>query len=322
MKESRFKLYVPLEAINIVAMNRDVSSVKHKYPYQFQIRISQLVKPMSNEVTDFMPLGLHIRLGGKTCPLPPHTRPGAESRRSPRPINCTELVKLSPITPNVLHINWTPDGEDYIMSMYLVQSLTIKTLIQRLQDKRGTSSEEIKNNIIKKLADVNPDLTTTSYRFSLVCPLGKIRMKIPAKSIHCDHQFKCFDAKTFILMNQNKPTWVCPICNKPCLYDDLQIDNYFLEVVSSPIIKDCKDCKEIEFLADGTWVVYEENKKTTTTNSTIETKLKPIDFVNLDSDEEKSVGINLELNPGTVKCKENENLKFVDLTLSDSEEEP
>ncbi|XP_060857943.1 E3 SUMO-protein ligase PIAS2-like [Metopolophium dirhodum] len=320
MKEAEFKLFVPTEAINIVAMNRDISSGKQDYPYQFQIRISQLVEPMSNEVTDFMPLGLHIRLDGKTCPLPPKTdtRPGAESRRSPRPINCTQLVKLSPITPNIIKINWV-DTLNYVMSMYLVKRISSETLIQRLQDKGGRNSEETKKYIIEKLADVDPDLATTSYRFSLVCPLSKTRMKIPAKSIHCDH-LQCFDASTFILMNEKKPTWMCPTCNKACMYDDLQIENYFLEVVSSPKLKESS--KEIEFLADGTWIVFKEKKKTKTTNSTFNANLKPINFVNLDSDEDISVDLKVEHSSETVKHQENVNLNVVDLTLSDDEEEP
>ena len=128
---------------------------KNDYSYQFQIRISQLVEPISNEVTDFMPLGLNIRLCAKACPLPltaSNTRPGTESRRSPRPINCTQLVKLSQITPNMIYINWTPDGKNYVMAMYLVKKLTSQTLIERLQDKGGRSSEQTKNHIIKKVS--------------------------------------------------------------------------------------------------------------------------------------------------------------------------
>ncbi|CAI6356695.1 unnamed protein product [Macrosiphum euphorbiae] len=205
------------------------------------------------------------------------------------------------------------------MAMYLVKRVTPETLIQRLQDKEGRSSEDTKNYIIKKSADVDTDLSTTSYQFSLVCPLGKIRMKIPAKSIHCDH-LHCFDASTFILMNEKKPTWKCPICYKPCLYDDLQIQNYFLEVVSSPTLKDCNN--EIELLANGTWRVYKKKKETKTTNSSFGAKLKAIDFVNLDSVEEKSVKTKVELNFETVKQQKNKNLQFFDITLSDNEEEP
>ncbi|XP_003241678.1 E3 SUMO-protein ligase PIAS2 [Acyrthosiphon pisum] len=321
LKESLFKLFLPIEAINVVAINRDVSPGKEEFPYQFQIRICQLAEPMSDEVTDCMPLGIYIRVNGKSCSLPlmaSNNRPGAESRRYPRPINCTQQIKLSPITPNIININWT-DTKNYAMGIYLVKIVSSETLIQRLKDKGGRSSEETKNYIIEKLTDVDPDLATTSYRFSLVCPLGKVRMEIPAKSIHCDH-LQCFDASAFILMNEKKPTWMCPTCNKPCLYDDIQIQDYFLEVVSSSTLDDCS--KEIEFLPDGTWIVYEENKETKTTNSTFDAKLKTIDSVNLDSDEEKSVDKKIELNADTVKRPENENLKFVDLTLSDEEEEP
>jgi len=74
-------------------------------------------------------------------------------------------------------------------------------------------------------------------------------MKISAKSIHCDHLL-CFDARAFILMNEKKQTWMCLTCKKPCLYDDIKIENYFLEVVSSTTLN--KWNKEIEFSADGT----------------------------------------------------------------------
>jgi len=324
MKEATFKLVLSVEQANFVAMNRDISHGKNEYIYQFQIRICQLIEPVSNELPDCMPLGIHIRLGMKACPLPPtapNTRPGTESRRTARPINCTPFIKLSPIVSNTITVNWTPDGKNYVMAMYLVKKLTSDTLIKKLQDKGGRSSEETKNYIIKKLADVDPDLATTSYRFSLVCPLGKMRMKIPAKSIHCDH-LQCFDASTFILMNEKKPTWMCPTCNKPCLYDDIQIENYFLEVVSSPTLKSCT--KEIEILADGTWIVYEENKETKNTNSTPDTKVKPIDSVDLDSDDEKCIEPKTEPSPESSKPQESENLKssFIDLTISDDEEPP
>ncbi|KAF0758424.1 Uncharacterized protein FWK35_00030695, partial [Aphis craccivora] len=62
-----------------------------------------------------MPLRLQTRVNMKTCPLPPsaaNTRPGSESRRTSRPINCTEYVKLSPIVTNNITINWKP-GKKY-----------------------------------------------------------------------------------------------------------------------------------------------------------------------------------------------------------------
>jgi len=89
-----------------------------------------------------------------------------------------------------------------------------------------------------------------------------MRIKIPVKSIHCDH-LQCFDASKFILMNEKKPTWMCQTCDNPCLYDDLQIENYFLKIVSSKILKNWS--KKIEILADGTWRVFKETKNTHST---------------------------------------------------------
>ncbi|KAE9524257.1 hypothetical protein AGLY_015296 [Aphis glycines] len=319
-KEATFRHTLSLEHTNAVTSNRYSSDGKYEHRNQCQIRICQLIEPVPNESSDYMPLGLHIRVNMKACPLPPvppNTRPNnlAESRRTARPINCTANFKLSPINVNNITINWTPDGKNYVFVLYLVKKLTVDTLIKKLQDKGGRSSEETKNYIIRKIADVDPDLATdTSYRFSLVCPLGKMRMKIPVKSINCNH-LQCFDASTFILMNEKKPTWVCPTCNNPCLYDDLQIQNYFLEVISSPTLKDCS--KEIEFLADGTWRVYEETIEIHNTNNTSD-RVKPIESVDLDSDDENCIEPRTE--PRTQESENNLKSSFVDLTLSGDEE--
>lgn len=319
MREAPFKFTLTSDQASIIPLNRDISNGKNEYVYQIQIRIC-LIESGSTEITDYLPLGLHIRLGNKVCPLPPtapNTRPGTEARRTARPINCTQLVKLNPFLPNTITVNWTPDAKTYVLGVYLVKKLTADTLLQKLHAKGPRSSLETKNYIIKKLADVDPDLATTSYRFSLVCPLGKMRMQIPAKSTNCDH-LQCFDASTFILMNEKKPTWMCPTCNKPCLYDDIQIESYFLEVVSSPDLPD--SCKEIEILADGTWKVYEENKEPVETAAD---KEKPIDSVNLDdSDDENSMEVKKELSHNPESSKESESLKscLIDLTISDDEE--
>jgi len=205
MKEAMFKLCILPRHAQEICLDRDMSNGKAEYNTQLQIRIC-LLESGATEITDCMPLGLHIRVNNKACPLPPtapNTRPGTEARRTPRPINCTHQMKLNPIVSNSIIINWNPDGKTYVLGMYLVKKLSSDILLQRLKDKGARSAEETKSNIIKKLADVDPDLATTSYRFSLVCPLGKMRMTIPAKSINCDH-LQCFDASIFILMNEKK----------------------------------------------------------------------------------------------------------------------
>jgi len=260
MNEATFKVVLSPEHANFVVMNRKKPHGRYEYQYQFQIRICQFIEPVPNESPDYMPLGLRIRVNMIECQLPPintrseiFTTNRLAFRRSAAPIDCTDNVKLCPYVDNEITINWTPDGKNYVFAMNLVKKLTSETLLMKLQDKNRRSSEETKNYIVNKLAEVDPDIaTTSSYRFSLVCPLGRMRINMPAKSIHCDH-LQCFDAATFILMNEKRPTWMCPICNKPSMYDDLKIDNYFLEVVTSPRLNDSNN--EIEVLANGTWRV-------------------------------------------------------------------
>lgn len=211
---------------------------------------------MSTEVTDYLPLALNIQINGKECPLPPckgnNNRVG--TRRIPRPINCTHLLKLSPAVENKITISWFPDGKNYVMALFLVKKLNSNDLLKQLLDKGAKNIHETIDYIINKFESIDSDLATMSISFSLLCPLSKIRMKFPAKSMNCDH-LQCFDANTFLLMNEQKPTWVCPTCNRPCLYDDIQIQTYFLDVLTSSKLP--SSIQEIEILADGTWTFNE-----------------------------------------------------------------
>jgi len=284
MKEATFIFVLSAEHASLVSLNRDISQIKHEYPYQYQIRICQFIEPVPNESPDFLPLELLIRFGMNNCqllPTPP-LRKGTESRLPGRPIDCTKYVKLCPLVTNTININWIPDRKNCVFAMYVVKKITAETLINKIQDKGGISIEETTNYIIKKLADVDADIATTSFHFSLMCPLGKVKMKMPAKSIHCDH-IQCFDARTFILMNEITPTWTCPVCNKPCLYNDLQVDNYFTEVVNCPLINDY--CEKVQILGDGTWRLCEKNNETKDTNSNADTR-RLIDYIEIDSDDE------------------------------------
>lgn len=75
-------------------------------------------------------------------------------------------------------------------------------------------------------------------------------MCTPCRASTCSH-LQCFDASLFLQMNERKPTWNCPVCDKPALYDNLVIDGYFQEVLNSN--KLLPDVNEIQLLQDGSW---------------------------------------------------------------------
>lgn len=110
----------------------------------------------------------------------------------------------------------------------------------------------------KLRADADSDIATTMLRVSLCCPLGKMRMSNPCRATTCLH-LQCFDASLYLQMNERKPTWNCPVCDKAAVYDNLVIDGYFQQVLASNELP--MDKNEIELLEDGSWAVHNEEKK-------------------------------------------------------------
>ena len=49
-----------------------------------------------------------------------------------------------------------------------------------------------------------------------------MRMTFPCRASTCDH-LQCFDAQLYLMMNEKKPKWVCPVCNKSAYYENLLI---------------------------------------------------------------------------------------------------
>lgn len=120
--------------------------------------------------------------------------------------------------------------------------------------------------------------------------LGKVRMHIPVKPRNCDH-LQCFDANLYLMMNEKKPTWKCPVCDQSAKYSDLIIDGYVIKCQIS--FSRClfryfeevlgamqSSITEIELMKDGGWKPVEseatllsddeqEEEATTTSSSSM-----------------------------------------------------
>lgn len=62
---------------------------------------------------------------------------------------------------------------------------------------------------------------------------------------------QCFDASLYLQMNERKPTWNCPVCDKSALYENLVIDGYFQEAIGSQKLG--LEDNEIQLHKDGEW---------------------------------------------------------------------
>lgn len=61
-------------------------------------------------------------------------------------------------------------------------------------------------------------------------------------------------------MNERKPTWNCPVCDKAALYENLVVDGYFQEVLVSNLLTN--DDSEIQLHKDGSWSTHINRNET------------------------------------------------------------
>ena len=54
-----------------------------------------------------------------------------------------------------------------------------------------------------------------------------MRLTVPCRAVTCSH-LQCFDAALYLQMNEKKPSWICPVCDKKATYESLIIDGYSL----------------------------------------------------------------------------------------------
>uniref|UniRef100_A0A8C4VS82 Protein inhibitor of activated STAT 1 n=1 Tax=Gopherus evgoodei TaxID=1825980 RepID=A0A8C4VS82_9SAUR len=257
-RETCFAFALTPQQVQQISSSMDISGTKCDFTVQVQLRFC--LSETSCPQEDHFPPNLCVKVNGKPCSLPgylPPTKNGVEPKRPSRPINITSLVRLSTTVPNTIVVSWTAEiGRNYSMAVYLVKQLSSTVLLQRLRAKGIRNPDHSKALIKEKLtADPDSEIATTSLRVSLLCPLGKMRLTIPCRALTCSH-LQCFDATLYIQMNEKKPTWVCPVCDKKAPYEHLIIDGLFME-----ILKYCTDCDEIQFKEDGSWAPMRSKKE-------------------------------------------------------------
>ncbi|XP_033927003.1 E3 SUMO-protein ligase PIAS3 [Melopsittacus undulatus] len=250
-EEAHFTFALTPQQVQQILTSRDLlPGAKCDYTIQVQLRFCLCETSCPQE--DHFPPNLFVKVNGKLCPLPgylPPNKSGAEPKRPNRPVNITPLARLSATVPNSLVVNWSSElGRSYSLSVYLVKQLTAVMLLQKLRAKGIRNPDHSRALIKEKLtADPDSEIATTSLRVSLLCPLGKMRLRVPCRATTCSH-LQCFDAALYLQMNEKKPTWTCPVCDQKAPYDDLIIDGLFMEILNS-----CTDCDEIQFMEDGSW---------------------------------------------------------------------
>uniref|UniRef100_A0A1A8GCT2 Protein inhibitor of activated STAT, 2 n=1 Tax=Nothobranchius korthausae TaxID=1143690 RepID=A0A1A8GCT2_9TELE len=271
-QEKYFIFALTPQQVREVCISRDFLPCGRR-DYMVQIQLRFCLSETSCPQEDNYPNSLCVKVNGKLFPLPGYAPPpknGVEQKRPGRPLNITSLVRLSSAVPNQISVTWAHEiGKTYSMSVYLVRQLTSPLLLQRLRMKGIRNPDHSRALIKEKLtADPDSEIATTSLRVSLLCPLGKMRLTVPCRAVTCSH-LQCFDAALYLQMNEKKPSWICPVCDKKAAYENLIIDGLFLE-----ILNDCSDVDEIKFQEDGTWCPMRPKKDTVSLSSQSSAKIE------------------------------------------------
>lgn len=126
--------------------------------------------------------------------------------------------------------------------IYVVKTVSVGELTKELEAGKKISRESVisesKSNkkrplfstlticfwsVLTKARD--PDIIATSTVLSLKCPLSYSRINLPCRSILCRH-IQCFDATSYLQLQEQGPTWLCPICSIPAPFENLAVDEY------------------------------------------------------------------------------------------------
>lgn len=267
-QENTFQFHLTPQQAHDVAFSRDIrNGSKNEHIVQIQLRFCLL--ETSCEQDDNFPPSICVKCNGKICSLPnpiPTNKPGVEPKRPSRPVNITPFCKLSPVVGNAITVSWASEyGRAYAVAVYLVKKLTSTILLNRLKGTGARNPDHTRAMIKEKLKhDPDSEIATTSLRGSLMCPLGKMRMTIPCRAVTCMH-LQCFDASLYLQMNEKKPTWICPVCDKPATFKNLIIDGLFTEITTlAP-----PQCTEVQFHEDGSWTPLLPKKDIHSVNSPV-----------------------------------------------------
>ena len=132
--------------------------------------------------------------------------------------------------------------QKYYLAVNLVTQHQPEELVHQLKGGRSISREQVIREstcvqsvvkVCKALADFiavsskadDADLVATSVIMSLKCPLSTLRISTPCRSSVCTHN-QCFDATSFLQLQEQAPTWTCPVCNKVVTFEGLLVDQY------------------------------------------------------------------------------------------------
>ncbi|KAI9826801.1 MAG: SUMO ligase siz1 [Thelocarpon impressellum] len=165
---------------------------------------------------------------------------------STRPADITDALRKIEKYDNTITMTYALTHKKFCYVLKLVKIHPVPELVDKLKNGRMISKEKVVREMVEKAQD--SDIVETSTVMSLKCPLSTLRIDLPCRSTVCSH-VQCFDASSFLQLQQQAPTWTCPICNKIVSFEALAVDGYVDEILRST----ARSVEQVTIEPGGQW---------------------------------------------------------------------
>lgn len=173
---------------------------------------------------------------------------------STKPADITKMVRPRAGYANKLSVCYALTTKRFAFTVVLVRYVSADALVQKIRSARVIPKFKVLEEMNRINAD--PDLAATSSKMSLKDPISTLRITVPVRSTVCQHN-QCFDASMFMQLQEQAPTWNCPICTKTVSFESLCVDKYFEEILEST----SRSIEQVTIEPNGVWRVVKEDEE-------------------------------------------------------------
>ncbi|OAG35373.1 hypothetical protein AYO21_10444 [Fonsecaea monophora] len=246
----------------IVMVSQDTLDTLHKDP-SYRIMVfctSENTGPVQRATCDIeFPHNVELKCNGtdiKANLKGLKNRPGTT-----RPVDITSFIKKKPANyPNsvdmiyALTIKDKSPPQKFYLVVNLVLQKSIDTMVADIRRGRVITKDQVIREMRRKAEDPD-EIVATSMVLSLKDPVGYTRITTPCRGIGCNH-VQCFDAALYLQLQEQAPTWTCPICNKAVPWEQLALDQYVNDILNlTP-----RSVEAVNVDPDGRWHIQNENE--------------------------------------------------------------
>ncbi|KAL4789900.1 PINIT domain-containing protein [Aspergillus venezuelensis] len=163
-----------------------------------------------------------------------------------RPADITNYLRKKAGYTNHVVMTYALTQKRFFVVANLVECTAIEELVEKLKQRKTITKEQVLQEMKSKAQDA--DIVATSTVMSLKCPLSTQRIQVPCRSVLCTHN-QCFDAASFLQLQEQAPTWTCPVCAKATSYESLNVDQYVDDILHSTPV----NMEQVTIEPDGRW---------------------------------------------------------------------